>query len=1071
MIVAMENHTHSKISPWRSLGTRATVFTLAVFVIGIWALAFYATRLLQHDLQRQLSEQQFSTASFVAEKVNEHLVERLAALENVAHIVEPGSLGNAHALQVFLTQRPTLQGLFNAGTYITDVNGTAQASLPVSVGRVGVNYMEFEHLAAALKDGKSSISKPRIGKALPAPVVGMAVPIRDGQGKMAGALVGVVDLSKPNFLDSLSNLHYGETGGYVLVSAPHRLVITATDKSRIMEQLPAAGVNPWVDRFVQGYEGSAIATNPKGVEVLVSGKGIPAAHWYALATLPTSEAFAPIREMRQRMVLATLALTLLAGVLTWWMIQRELSPLRAAAKALADVPTAGQLKEPLHVVRQDEVGALVAGFNRLLATNQEREASLRESEAFKNTVLNSLDAEIAVLDPNGVILAVNDRWQKFALDNGLEPGQAAPNTGVGTNYFAVCGPGTGVCEGEALDASTGLRAVLEGRLPSFSLDYPCDSPTQARWFGMTVMPLGQGAISGAVVTHTNITIQKQSEEALRIAATAFESQQGMLITDAQRVILRVNQAFTQITGYSAEEAIGKNPRILKSDRHDSGFYEVMTQALDHEGNWAGEIWNRRKNGEVYPEWLNISAVKDNSGLTTHFVAIFSDITERVEAQSQIYTLAFYDPLTQLPNRRLMLDRLEQALHASTRHSRKNALLFIDLDNFRTLNDTLGHHLGDLLLAQVAQRLKSCMREGDTVARLGSDEFVVLLENLSEDELEAATQAETVAASAFAVFQQDFQLDGLAHHCTPSIGISLFGGKVLESSDQPLKRAELAMFQAKAAGRNTLRFFDKRMQAEVSAHAALEADLREAVNKQQFLLYYQPQMVGSDRMTGMEALVRWQHPQRGMVSPAEFIPMAEECGLILPIGQWVLETACAQLAVWATDPEMAHLTIAVNVSARQFRQSDFVGKVLATLARTRAKPDRLKLELTESMLVDDVDAVITKMGTLKIHGVKFSLDDFGTGYSSLAYLKRLPLDQLKIDQGFVRNIVSDPNDAAIARMVVALAESMGLSVIAEGVELQAQADFLAHLGCHAYQGYLFGRPLPLQQLEAFELQPA
>jgi diguanylate cyclase (GGDEF)-like protein len=510
--------------------------------------------------------------------------------------------------------------------------------------------------------------------------------------------------------------------------------------------------------------------------------------------------------------------------------------------------------------------------------------------------------------------------------------------------------------------------------------------------------------------------------------------------------------------------VGQNPRIMKSERHDMAYYMAIYQSLENIGVWAGEIWNRRKNGEVYPEWLNISAVKDEAGLTTHFVGIFTDISQRVSAQAQIDTLAFYDPLTQLPNRRLLMDRLEQALHASTRHARKNALLFVDLDNFKTLNDTLGHHQGDLLLAQVAQRLKTCTRDGDTLARLGSDEFVVMLEDLSQDDMEAATQAEIVADNVLSAFQQDFQLGQGAHHSTPSIGITLFGGEPLEGSEQPLKRAELAMFQAKAAGRNTARFFDAHMQAEVSAHAALESDLREAVRKQQFLLHYQSQVVGAGRITGVEALVRWQHPQRGMVSPAEFIALAEESGLILPIGQWVLETACTQLTAWAADPAFAHLTMAVNVSARQFKQPDFVDSVLSTLERTRANPQRLKLELTESMLVDEVEMVIARMGALKAHGVAFSLDDFGTGYSSLAYLKRLPLDQLKIDQGFVRNIVTDPNDAAIAKMVVALAESMGLNVIAEGVELQAQADFLAHLGCHAYQGYLYSKPLPVEALE-------
>ena len=575
-----------------------------------------------------------------------------------------------------------------------------------------------------------------------------------------------------------------------------------------------------------------------------------------------------------------------------------------------------------------------------------------------------------------------------------------------------------------------------------------------------------GAIVGVVLVFSDVTEKYVAEEALRIAATAFESQQGMFITNAQRVILRVNHAFSTITGYSADEAVGQTPRLLSSSRHDGAFYAALTQSLESVGAWAGEIWNRRKSGEVYPAWLNISAVKDSAGLVTHYVAIFNDISERVHAQAQIATLAFYDPLTQLPNRRLLLDRLDQTLHVSTRHARKSALLFVDLDNFKTLNDTLGHFQGDALLVQVAQRLKTCIREGDTVARLGSDEFVVMLEDLSEDDIEAATQAEAVAEKVLDAFVPDFTLDSGAHHSTPSIGITLFGCETLESNEQPLKRAELAMFQAKAAGRNTLRFFDTQMQAEVSARATLEVDLREAVQKQQFVLHYQPQVVGAGRITGVEALVRWQHPQRGMVSPIEFIPLAEETGLILQIGQWVLETACSQLAAWAVDPALAHLTMAVNVSARQFQQSGFVDSVLATLARTGIAPKLLKLELTESMLVGNVEAIIAKMGILKARGVSFSLDDFGTGYSSLAYLKRLPLDQLKIDQGFVRNIVTDPNDAAIARMVVALAESMGLAVIAEGVELEAQADFLAHMGCHAYQGYLFSRPLAVEAVMAF-----
>ncbi|MDP1610172.1 MAG: EAL domain-containing protein [Sulfuritalea sp.] len=566
----------------------------------------------------------------------------------------------------------------------------------------------------------------------------------------------------------------------------------------------------------------------------------------------------------------------------------------------------------------------------------------------------------------------------------------------------------------------------------------------------------------------DITERKETEKDLRIAATAFESQEGMFITDAASVILRVNRAFSEITGYSAEEAVGQTPKLLGSGRHDAAFFAAMMESIERSGTWQGEIWNRRKSGEVFPEWLTITAVKDQQGALTHYVSTLTDITSRKTAENEIRHLAFYDPLTRLPNRRLLLDRLRQAVASSSRSELHGALLFIDLDNFKTLNDTRGHEMGDMLLQQVALRLTACVRACDTVARLGGDEFVVMLEDLNEDPQESAARARIVGEKILAALNQTYQLAANAYRSTPSIGITLFANHQ-GNIDDLLKRADLAMYQAKAAGRNTLRFFDPAMQAIVMARATLEADLREALESNQFLLYYQAQTDGAGLPTGVEALVRWRHPQRGLVSPAEFIPLAEETGLILQLGHWVLKTACHQLALWAAQPEMEQLTIAVNVSARQFHQRDFVDQVLAVIEHSGANPRRLKLELTESLLVDDVEDVIAKMAALKATGVGFSLDDFGTGFSSLSCLKRLPLDQLKIDQGFIRNVLSDPNDAAIAKMVVALGESMSLAVIAEGVETEAQRDFLAHHGCHAYQGYLFSRPLPIEEFEQFRRQ--
>jgi diguanylate cyclase (GGDEF)-like protein/PAS domain S-box-containing protein len=609
-----------------------------------------------------------------------------------------------------------------------------------------------------------------------------------------------------------------------------------------------------------------------------------------------------------------------------------------------------------------------------------------------------------------------------------------------------------------------LRELQEGamRLARGELDEPI---VQQRRDEIGRLALGLDAMRTDLAAL--IEEREQKNAALRIAAIAFESQEGVFVADAEWRILRVNNAFTTITGYPADEAAGHMPQqLLNSGAHDFDLYAAMTESVEESGTWQGEVWSRRKSGEIFPQWLIITAVKDDAGMATHYVGTFSDISARKSAEGEIRSLAFYDPLTSLPNRRLLMDRLQQALAASGRHKRKGALLFVDLDDFKTLNDTLGHYQGDLLLKQVAKRLTGCIREGDTVARLGGDEFVMMLEDLSENEMEAANQAEAVGEKLLATLNQLYQLGSYEHHSTPSIGVTLFGGDQHESIDEPMKRADLAMYQAKAAGRNTLRFFDPQMQAVVTARASLEAGLREAIARKHFILHYQVQVTGDHAYMGAEVLVRWKDPLRGMVSPAEFIPLAEETGLILPLGSWVLETACAQLAIWAGQPDMAHLTIAVNVSARQFRQRDFVDQVLDVIDRTGANPQLLKLELTESLLVANVEDVIAKMNVLKGHGVGFSLDDFGTGYSSLSYLKRLPLFQLKIDQGFVRDILIDANDAAIAQMVIALAKSLGLAVIAEGVETEAQRDFLAGQGCHAYQGYLFGRPLPLEEFEVF-----
>ena len=570
----------------------------------------------------------------------------------------------------------------------------------------------------------------------------------------------------------------------------------------------------------------------------------------------------------------------------------------------------------------------------------------------------------------------------------------------------------------------------------------------------------------AFVTSTlQIFATRVASELERQAADAHIRQQASLLDRAQDAIMvrgldnkirYWNKGAERLYGWTRDEAIGQSIEILLHT--DRTAFRDNTRMVLEQGEWSGEIVQRRKDGSTLIAESHWTLLRDEQEMPDAILGINTDITERKAAEHEIQYLAFYDHLTGLPNRQLLRDRLQHALSFAARHPLVGALLFIDVDNFKTLNDTLGHAIGDLYLQQLAQRLQACLRKGDTLARLGGDEFVIVLENLAATPHEAAALATVVGEKILAGFASPFHLAEYVHHSTSSIGVTLFNDQPA-TQDELLQRADLAMYQAKAQGRNTLRFFDPAMQAVVAARAELEADLRNALQNQSFELHYQAQVDNLGHLCGAEALLRWHHPERGWIAPAAFIPLAEETSLILPIGLQVLETACMQLVAWAALPHMASLSVAVNVSARQFRQPDFVDQVLRVIDRTGADPSRLKLELTESLLVDNMEETIAKMSALKERGIGFSLDDFGTGYSSLAYLKRLPLDEIKIDRSFVRDVLSDPNDASIAHSILALGQSLNLAVVAEGVETRDQHAFLADHGCQAYQGYLFNKPQP------------
>jgi diguanylate cyclase (GGDEF)-like protein/PAS domain S-box-containing protein len=626
-----------------------------------------------------------------------------------------------------------------------------------------------------------------------------------------------------------------------------------------------------------------------------------------------------------------------------------------------------------------------------------------------------------------------------------------------------------------------IRAVIDGQDESWADEYRF-----RRQDGSYADVIDRGVVirnaEGRAVrmlgSVTDNTARKQSElerdklykEKMQLLQCTGE---GIWGVDGSGRCTFASEAAARMLGFAVPEMIGQDMHELTHHRHANGDPYPREQCPIFQTSRGGHSCQRddevfwRKDGTSFPvKYVTYPVVE--SGSIIGSVVTFTDISQRKAAENEIRHLAFYDPLTGLPNRQLLLDRLQHALAFCSRTGSAGALLVIDLDNFKNLNDTLGHAKGDQLLQQVGARLAACVRSSDTVARLGGDEFVVMLVDLGLNPHEAAARARCFGEQILDALNRPYLLTGHAHFSSPSIGITLFNDQHADVGEQ-LKRGDLAMYQAKAAGRNTLRFFDPDMQTAVTARAALEADMRLGLQNDEFLLHYQPQVDGNGHPTGAEALVRWRHPRRGLVSPAEFIPLAEETGLILPLGHWVLEAACARLASWAARPDTAGLTMAVNVSAHQFRHPEFVRQVLTVLERTGADPRRLKLELTEGLLIDNVEATIAKMMALKAQGVGFSLDDFGTGYSSLAYLKRLPLDQLKIDQSFVRDVLTDANDATIAHTIITLGQSLGLAVIAEGVETEAQRDFLARHNCDAFQGFLFSPPLPAEQIDAFMQQ--
>ena len=872
---------------------------------------------------------------------------------------------------------------------------------------------------------------------------------------------GVLGLDISAQPTNLAAMRYSRDSGQTVVSAPFDLLQESSHRAGIVIRVPV--FDPTAGTAEQRFVGAVAST--LRVYDLVQGlgsqgylNGIAVAMDDLGPVRPNSgdNAVRPLLEQTApglpgaRPLVRMLAVHDRRWQLTFYPTRSFLTPSETRLPWLAGLAAA-----LVSLLLASTVALLVRQRTLALVRAQLSDEARRESEERFRALFNQATVGVAQVDSaTGQFVRVNQRYADIL---GYSPQEL-----VGMTFQSLTHP-----DDLAADLAQ-VRRLQSGDVPEYRLEKRyIHKDGHEVWGDLTVSSMwASGSAPGYhIAVVQDITARKRMEENLRANEQRLRSilerlPMGLCLVQDDGLISFRNARYVQICGYTQEEVPDTNTWWQRAYPDATEREAIRQRLLDtsHQGIIPlAEYTIRCADGKYKP--VEISGIFVEGGR----LITMQDLSERKAAEEEINQLAYYDPLTRLPNRRLLMDRLQQALATSARHQRSGALLMLDLDNFKTVNETRGHDRGDALLLQVAHRLRSCVHEDDTVARQGGDEFVVVLEDLGDSPEEAAARAEDVGQRILGVLREPYQIDGDAHHSSLSMGVTIYSG-TRETVDELLKRADLALYQAKNAGRDTLRFYDPQMQAVVSARATLELDMRVGLAQGQFELYYQPQ-IDHGRIIGAEALLRWRHPRDGFISPAHFIPLAEETGLILPLGEWVLQAACRRLAAWAQQPDLATLSLAVNVSPRQFHQTGFVAQVLAALAGAGADGHQLKLEMTEGLLLQDVEDTIDKMGQLRGYGVGFSLDDFGTGYSSLSYLKRLPLDQLKIDQSFVRDVLTDPNDAAIARTVVALGTSLGLRVIAEGVETEAQREFLERHHCHAWQGFLLSPPVAVAEFEA------
>ncbi|OYU44464.1 MAG: hypothetical protein CFE44_12815, partial [Burkholderiales bacterium PBB4] len=1014
-----------------TLKNRIIVSILTSFLVGMWSLAWYLSAALQDEMEQVLGAQQLTTISILAEELDRELSGRINDLETVARAITPGVLEDSWSAQNLLEDNPILSQRFNAGVFTTGRDGVATASVPTALGRMGVSFLDRDYVLRALQEGKSTIGEPVIGRQLSKPVVGIAVPVRNAQGAVIGALAGVIDLGAPSFLDRIVQRKIGVSGGFLLIAPQARRVVTATDKSRAMEQLPTAGVNPVIDRFLSGYEGWTVMKNPQGIEILAADKRISASGWIAASSFPTDEAFAPLRAMQQRLFLGSTLLTLAAGALVWWILRRHLKPLLSTATAIHQMASPGHKLERLNIAEKDEFGQLIDGVNHLIEVIDERETALSESDQTLRKILETtLDgfwratAQGALLDVNSVYCkqsgysredllqmsiadleaheqndATRAHMQRI-MTEGHDQFESIHRRKDGSTWFVevstIFNPSQ---EGEFLvfvrditerkqatkaleDKEQRLRAIFEGAADAIfitdvqgnylSINHAAVALlgySQQEFVGKNIRDITgpvemtraqhefENLLSGGrmraeytlrkksgdwVPVELNATLlpdgtvygscrdiseRRQAEARLQLAASVFtHAREGIMITEVDGTILDVNETFTRITGYTRAEVLGRNPRLLNSGQQDQVFYAHLWSDLQRKGYWTGEVWNRRKNGEVFAEMQTISAVRDAKGTTQSYVALFSDITSIKENQRKLEHMAHFDALTNLPNRVLLGDRLHQAMALAQRRGKRLAVAYLDVDGFKAVNDLHGHDVGDRLLVALSGKLKQVLRDGDTLARMGGDEFVVVLVDLDDVPTTGPLLSRLLGAAA-----QPLQVGSELLQVSASLGVTFYPQAEEVDGEQLLRQADQAMYQAKQAGKHRYHVFDADQDRALRGHHEGLDHIRQAMSNHEFVLFYQPKVnMRKGEVIGAEALVRWQHPTQGLLAPGTFLPFIEDDPLAVALGEWVIETALCQLDAWHAAG--LAIPISVNVGARQLQQPQFFQRLRDMLAQ-------------------------------------------------------------------------------------------------------------------------------------------